>query len=109
MPKPFQPQIVTANDLLLGDAVYFTAEGGWSRNHGDAAVARTEEDADALLAAAAADHLKVVGPYLAPTAIGAGGRPEPSHFREVFRTRGPSFRTDLGKQAWGDPTEKETA
>ena len=38
MPKVFTPQIVTANDLMMGDVIYFQADHTWSRLHGDAAV-----------------------------------------------------------------------
>lgn len=91
MAKPFQPQIVTANDLLRGHVVYRTSEGAWSRAHGDAALAETAEDAAALLAAAEVDQSLVVGPYLAPARLGAAGRPEPTHFREIFRVSGPTY------------------
>nr|WP_317616433.1 DUF2849 domain-containing protein [Paracoccus mutanolyticus] len=32
----------------------------------------------------------VVGPYLVEARRGPDGRPEPTHFREAFRRRGPS-------------------
>ena len=46
---------------------------------------------------AAALKLLVVGPYLADARLGRNG-PEPTHFREEFRTRGPS-NYNHGKQA----------
>ena len=46
---------------------------------------------------AAALKLLVVGPYLADARPGPRG-PEPTHFREEFRTRGPS-NYNHGKQA----------
>ena len=46
---------------------------------------------------AAAQKLVVVGAYLADAKAGPNG-PEPTHFREEFRTRGPSNYTH-GKQA----------
>ena len=98
MARSFTPAIVTANDLFEGDAVWLTPELDWSRQHGDAALARTKDEADALLAVAASHADRVVGPYLADARKGADGRPEPVHFREVFRTRGPSNRFH-GKQA----------
>lgn len=98
MPKAFKPKIVTANDLLLGDVIYLTATGAWSRRHGDALVARTQDEAEELLAQAAAQQLKVVGPYLAEATLDVSGKPAPVHFREAFRTRGPS-NYDHGKQA----------
>ncbi|MCI4663693.1 MAG: DUF2849 domain-containing protein [Neomegalonema sp.] len=109
MAKAFEPQIVTANDLLLGDVIYRTEAGGWTREHREAAVAHTKEAAEALLKAAEADHLTIVGAYLAPTRLGDDGRPEPTHFREIFRTTGPTFRTDLGKQAEGKSLDEEAA
>ena len=109
MAKAFVPQIATANDLLDGDVVYFTAAGAWSRDHGDAAVAETKEDADALLRRAEADQSKIVGAYLAPARLGEDGRPEPTHFREIFRTTGPTFRDDLGKQAEAGAVAEEAA
>jgi hypothetical protein len=89
MSRPFTPKVVTANDLRAGDVVYLTAAGHWSRLHGEAALFDTAEAADAALARAAAQSLIVVGAYLADAKAGPYG-PEPLHFREVFRTRGPS-------------------
>jgi sulfite reductase (NADPH) hemoprotein beta-component len=40
----------------------------------------------------------VVDPYLADVSLETGA-PVPTHFREVYRTRGPSNRPDLGRQA----------
>jgi len=93
-----KPQIVTANDLYLGDAVYLTPDGGWSRRHEDARVAHDPAAAEEMLAAAAAQTRQVVGAYLATARLDAEGRPHPVHFREAFRTRGPS-NYPHGKQA----------
>ncbi|MDZ7904416.1 MAG: DUF2849 domain-containing protein [Cypionkella sp.] len=89
MSRPFTPKIVTANDLRMGDVVYLTSAGQWSRFHSEAALFTVEDDANAALASAAAQHLLVVGAYLAVAKAGPAG-PEPVHFREIFRTRGPS-------------------
>ena len=98
MARVFVPKIATGNDLLEGDVVYFTADGAWSRLHGEARVAQTQEEADALLAAANAFPHQVVGVYLADVAMDEDGAPQPVHFRETFRTRGPSNYFH-GKQA----------
>ena len=98
MAREYKPRIVTANDLIEGDVVYFTAGHEWTREHGEAVVAWSQDAANTLLAAAEAHQDRVVGPYLAETAMGADNRPEPVHFREVFRTRGPSNYFH-GKQA----------
>lgn len=97
MSRPFTPKIVTANDLRLGDVVYLTPSGDWSRHHSQAALFSTSDEADSALARAAAQTLLVVGAYLADAKLGPFG-PEPVHFREVFRTRGPSNYAH-GKQA----------
>ncbi|MDA8870126.1 DUF2849 domain-containing protein [Rhizobiaceae bacterium] len=90
MRRPYPPKVVTGNDLMEGDAVWFTADHTWSRDHGDAATAGTAEAADALLAAAKQQADRIVGAYVADAKIGPDGRPAPVHFREVFRTKGPS-------------------
>ena len=100
MARPFKPRIATGNDLLEGDVVYFTAEGGWSRMLRDAALARTPEEAEALETRASAFPNQVVGVYLVEVALDAQGRAKPDHFREAFRMRGPS-NYPLGKQAQG--------
>ena len=91
------PKVVTANDLLEGDAVWRTAEGGWTRALSEAEVLRDPEAAQERLRRAAAELHRVVGPYLADIICGPGG-PRPAHFREEFRTRGPS-NYPHGKQA----------
>jgi len=98
MAREYKPRIVTANDLFEGDAVYFTASHKWSRDHGDAVVAFSQDAADKLLSAANMQQDQVVGPYLAETVMGDDNRPQPLHFREAFRTRGPSNYFH-GKQA----------
>ena len=89
MSRPYPPKVVTANDLRLGDVVYFTAQGTWSRHHTEAAFLTDADSADAHLARAVAQKLAIVGPYLSDAKWGDHG-PEPVHFREIFRTRGPS-------------------
>jgi hypothetical protein len=89
MSRPFPPKVVTANDLRLGDVVYLTPEGIWSRHHHEAELFSDEDRANTHLARAVAQNLIVVGAYLADARAGTHG-PEPTHFREVFRTRGPS-------------------
>ncbi len=99
MSKLFKPKIVSANDLFAGDVVYMNPGFGWTRKLAEAAIAHNEEAAADLLAKAMPQQEKVVGPYLADVALDDDGRPFPTHFREKFRTRGPSNRTDLGKQS----------
>jgi hypothetical protein len=99
MSRGFHPKLATANDLFEGDVVYFTSTGEWSRAIGDAALAVSETAAQDLLARASAFPNAVVGVYLTEVAIDDRGRAAPAHFREEFRTRGPSNYPWLGKQA----------
>jgi hypothetical protein len=96
---PF-PSILLANDLLSGLIVTWTGKA-WSGAIKDAFVA---VDADAALALhnagqAAYKRHEVLDVGLVAVAIGADGVPVPTHFRERFRTLGPTVRADLGKQA----------
>ncbi|GGW21609.1 hypothetical protein GCM10011452_02990 [Gemmobacter lanyuensis] len=93
----FTPKVVTANALLEGDVVYLTADNRWSRVHEEAELITEAEYGDQRLAFAAAQKNVIVGAYLADAKAGQNG-PEPTHFREVFRTRGPSNYFH-GKQA----------
>lgn len=102
--RPPLPAILLANDLLDGDVVFaMAAEDGalhWTRDPAlalvagdDAAALRLEAFAEAELAGQ-----RVVDAYLVDVDVKAG-RPVPRHFRERFKTLGPSNRPDLGKQA----------
>jgi hypothetical protein len=97
MSRKFTPKVVTANDLLEGDVVYLTPADTWSRRHQDAELIEDEAHADIRLVFASQQSGRVVGAYLADAQAGPNG-PEPVHFREAFRTRGPS-NYFLGKQA----------
>lgn len=93
----FTPKVVTANALVEGDVVYLTADNRWTRLHREAELIEDEAHAQLRLLHAMAQGNIVVGAYLADAKSGPNG-PEPTHFREVFRTRGPS-NYFLGKQA----------
>ena len=98
------PAILLANDLLDGDVVFAFADGAsllaWTRDPALALVAADDAAADQLEAFAATELRgnKVVDAYLVDVAIESGS-PVPRHFRERFKTLGPSNRPDLGKQA----------
>lgn len=88
MPKAFTPKVVTANHLLKGDVIYQTATG-WTRSLAEAEVLTDEADADLRLIDASQQKSEVVGAYLADVDV-SGETPRPAHFREDFRSRGPS-------------------
>ena len=95
--RPYPPKIVTANALMEGDAVYFTANRAWSREIGEALAVHNADEAARLLAEANTRASEIVGAYLADVSL-ESGKPAPLHFREAFRTRGPSNYFH-GKQA----------
>jgi hypothetical protein len=89
MSRRYVPKVVTANRLREGDVVYLTANNLWTPHHQEAELIEDEAHAQLRLLHAAGQKLIVVGAYLADAKAGAKG-PEPVHFREAFRTRGPS-------------------
>ncbi|QOL80581.1 DUF2849 domain-containing protein [Pseudooceanicola spongiae] len=97
MPRPFTPKVVTANALLEGDVVYFTAADTWTRHLSEAEVLTDEADADLRLIDASRQQNQIVGAYLADVEATPEG-PKPTHFREEFRRTGPSNYFH-GKQA----------
>jgi Protein of unknown function (DUF2849) len=95
-------QVMTANRLRDGDAVFFTRAGIWSEKIDDAVLA-VEPQAAAALEARAAEDVKattVTGQYLFK-AERVNGKIRAVEMRERMRTLGPSVRSDLGKQAEG--------
>ena len=95
-------QLVTANLLRDGIAVFLTRAGTWSEKIDEAALALEKQAAAALEARGQADEKAtiVTGPYLID-AERVGGRIRASLIRERMRTLGPTVRPDLGKQADG--------
>ncbi len=88
-PRPFTPKVVTASDLIEGDVVYLMDDGGWTRDLAQAILITDEADAQLRLLEAERQADTIVGAYLADMATGPNG-PEPVHFREDFRRKGPS-------------------
>ena len=89
MPRPIFDQIITANALLKGDVVYFTTAKTWTRDIQQAEVFSDEAIAQVRLIAAMAQENVIVGAYLMPIQHTNDGH-APTHFREEFRTKGPS-------------------
>ncbi len=84
------PVVITANRLGDGAVVYRTADGRWSTQLGDAAVVTTAAAATELLAAANADDVGAVGPYVAPVHREDDGSISPANLREIIRHGGPT-------------------
>ena len=95
-------QLVTANRLRDGLAVFLTRTGIWSESIDKATLALEPRAAAALEARAKDDETAnlVTGPYLVD-AERRNGRVRAAHIRERMRALGPTVRLDLGKQAEG--------
>ena len=80
------PQMITANRLLDGTVVYFTADQGWSERFAEGAVWTDKESAEGALVASeeAVKARFVVGPYLFDVALTDAG-PQPTSVRERIR------------------------
>ncbi len=89
MNRAFHPKVITGNALIAGDAVWLTPDDRWSRDMADAELIDDEAHADIRLIEAQRRSGEVVGVYLVDAKAGRNG-PAPVHFRETFRTRGPS-------------------
>jgi hypothetical protein len=102
MNAPEKGQLVTANRLRDGIAVFMTRAGDWSEVIDEAVLALEPQAAAALEARAKEDERKtlVTGAYLID-AERLNGRVRAAHIRERMRAMGPTVRLDLGKQAEG--------
>jgi len=98
MPRPFTPKVITSNHLLEGDVIYLSPTGEWVRNFTKAELFTNPEVAETRLKIADQQRNIHVGAYLADAVMREDGTPEPVHFRERFRTKGPSNYFH-GKQA----------
>ena len=102
MSTPEKGQLVTANRLRDGIAVFLTRGGEWSETIDEAVLALEPQAAAALETRAREDEKKtiVTGSYLVD-AERRDGRVRATHIRERMRALGPTVRLDLGKQAEG--------
>ena len=92
-------QVLTANRLLDGEAVFLGVRG-WVGDLDSATVAEDTGQAKALDALGKQSMAvnEVVDAYLIDVVAGETGL-RPVKLREYLRTVGPTVRTDLGKQA----------
>lgn len=96
-------KVLTANRLLDGEAVWFSAEQDWSETLAGADLARDkahEEKLEAIGKAAFAAN-QVVDVDLIDVEL-VDGAIVPQRLRERIRAAGPTNRLDLGKQARPD-------
>ena len=95
--KPDLPKILSANDLLRGETVYYTALGTWSAYVTDALIATSPEALETLKKAgsAAFESNQVID--VAIVDVEEGGKVRPARLRELIRASGPTVRPDLNK------------
>jgi hypothetical protein len=84
------PVVVTANRLADGAVIYRGADG-WTAELTAATVTTTAAAAKELLAAALADQLSAVDPYIAPVELTSDRRVLPGNLREQIRLNGPTI------------------
>jgi len=91
--------IVTANRLIEGDVVYLAAGGSWCPAIDTAIVARSQEEAEGLLAIAAEAEARqlVVGAYAIQVAEGEGARLVPVRNKEWIRAFGPTVHPEFAR------------
>lgn len=82
-------QVITGNALLSGACVWLAGGDRLTPAMAEAQVFTDPAEAAAALTRTAARTAEVVGCYLAEVSPTPQG-PEPTHFREEFRRRGPS-------------------
>ena len=94
------PQALTANRLHDGEVVYLTKDRLWSTEFASAEIAETDDTAKELLAFGleACEEGGLLDPYLFDVKR-EGTAVQPIKVREIIRAKGPTVRTDLGKQA----------
>jgi hypothetical protein len=93
-------QVVIANRLTDGVVVFLGRNRCWVESLDDCPPTEETDEASALLALGvkAEEEQEIVGPDLIEVASHQGTL-VPVKMREAMRARGPSTRTDLGKQA----------
>lgn len=89
MPRPFKPQVVTANDLLDGDPIWLTEADHWSRDVTEAELIEDEAHAQIRLLFAESQPDRIVGAYLTEAEATPSG-PAVTHIRERIRASGPT-------------------
>ena len=82
-------KVVTANDLRSGEVLYLRFPHSWTPELAKASVIKYNDLAKASLAFVQGQPNTVVGSYLSDVIDERDG-PRASHFRERFRSTGPS-------------------
>ena len=97
--------LISANRLDDGAVVWLNDRHEWVGNLDDACAFEAEQLEDATLAASRSVARNLVVDPQPRAAQVMDGKPIPKDYRERLRSRGPSVRMDLGKQASGKMVE----
>jgi len=93
-------KVLTANRLADGIAVWLGANGRWLEHIDHALIARHPEAVEALeQAGKSAFHDNLIVDVAVIDVDEVDGEIYPIRLRERIRANGPTFRSDLGKQA----------
>lgn len=94
--------VLSANELLSGDVVFWNANGGWSTGIDAAQVLHTQDKAFVALGEAKKDEQAntIIGAELVEVTVSDEGI-RPVHIRERIRALGPTVRADLARSARG--------
>lgn len=93
------PQIIVANRLTDGRAVFLTESGDWSALPAAAAVAKDAEALEALIQQASASEQANLTVSAEPVPASQDEQTRPSHIKQQIQATGPTVRPDLGYQA----------
>ncbi len=95
--KQHLPKILTANNLLHGGTVYYTASGTWSSYVADALIATSPEAIETLEKAGTQAFGSNAVIDVAIVDVKENGEVHPAKLREFIRATGPTVRPDLNK------------
>lgn len=93
-------KILTANRLLDGEVVWLGSKNTWVSDVNFASILESDEELEMALSFAeiAVSDRQIIEPY-AVDVENTNGNIEPKSVKEKIRTKGPTTRLDLGKQA----------
>lgn len=91
-------KVIMGNDLLTGDVIFLSRDArNWTKFLHEAWVGESEQLTEQILTRAGESHL-VIDALAVDVELDQDGLQLKS-YREQLRSRGPSVRPDLGKQA----------
>lgn len=87
--------LISANDLLMGNVIYFNEASDWSRSLSTALKMVDIETANTLLADIELNQTHIVSPMIVNASLSPEGELMLSHFRDQFRESGPTYNSTV--------------